>query len=96
MIIARPINHNEPCLLTGNRYKDLYLYALDGELIVRQNSPVGGWCYDSLEGVTDDIVSDRFHPCLCKSEGVDNPLLLGWEAFLGDKEYNQWIGSSEV
>jgi len=84
MIVARPINEREPCLLEGNRYKDLFLYDLDGNLVVRQNSPYEGWTYDALEHVSESLTTDN------------ETLQFGWDAYLGDKKGNCWVGSSEV
>lgn len=92
MLVARPEN-NEPDLLKGHEFEDLYLYDLEGILIVRQNPPEEGWNHDSLEMVTDGIVTADEHPTL-KQKG--NPLEYGWDAYLGDKSKDGWIGSSEV
>ncbi|MEH6467965.1 MAG: hypothetical protein V7722_10065 [Porticoccus sp.] len=84
MIVARPINEREPCLLEGNRYKDFYLYDLDGNLVVRQNPPYEGWTYDALELVSESLTTDY------------ETLQFGWDAYLGDKKDDCWVGSSEV
>ena len=73
MLVARPIN-NEPDLLEGCEFEDLYLYDLEGNLIVRQNSPEAGWNHDSLEMITHEIVTSKDHPTL-KQKG--NPLEYG-------------------
>ena len=84
MIVARPINEREPCLLEGNRYTDLYLYDLAGNLVVRQNSPYEGWTYDALELISESLTSEY------------EALTYGWDAYLGDKKEDSWVGSSEV
>jgi hypothetical protein len=93
MIVAKPLNDQEPCLLKGNEYRDLYIYDLDENLIVRQNPPENGWNYESLESVAEEIVSNKEHPT---EQGKENPLLFGWDAYLGEKPLDNWIGSSEV
>jgi hypothetical protein len=92
MIVARPINSKEPCLIKGNEFADLYLYDLAGQLVVRQNSPEAGWNYDSLELIAESIVNGD-NPL---GTGDSNPLHDGWDAYLGDKSEDNWIGSSEV
>ncbi len=84
MIVARPINKSEPCLLKGNRQKDLYLYDLEGSLVVRQNPPFDGWTYDTIEHMAEHLTAE------------DKILKFGWDAYLGDKVSDNWIGSSEV
>lgn len=92
MIVARPLNSNEPCLIHGNAFADLYLYDLSGELVVRQNAPESGWTYDTLEMIAEQIVSSN-DPL---GTGEQNPLQHGWDAYLGDKSGGTWVGSSEV
>ncbi|WP_281956465.1 hypothetical protein [Alteromonas australica] len=92
MIVARPKHSNEPCLIKGNAFADLYLYDLSGQLVVRQNAPESGWNYDALEMIAEDIVSSN-DPL---GTGEQNTLQHGWDAYLGDKSQNNWIGSSEV
>lgn len=92
MIVARPRDKNEPCLITSKVGVGLCLYTLDGEVVVRQNAPQAGWCYDSLEQVAEQIVLQD-DPL---GNGEENPLKFGWDAYLGEPTSENWVGCSEV
>lgn len=51
MIVTRPINQNEPDLLSGNVSKVFNIFDLDGALVCTIEPPAGGWTHDKLEAI---------------------------------------------